>query len=200
VYLLPPRRSASRRLVWLRPTILPVSARRSICSRRTTRLCRRLRRSQGAGRHLLHLAGPQRRMRPAAWSQRGSFQPLRCLPQNRTDHNRHLGAAREGGGLQREDQHFLQEDTHLPNPRCEAEYPRLSRGEPRRSSRARQRTRSARCRSCRGRNSVSLVSLRPAPASQRTGATRPWRPRRPAADPAGSPTAPCTGASPCSLG
>ena len=197
---MPPRRSASRRLVWLRPTILPVSARRSICSRRTTRFVSATSTIPRCRASLASSRGPQRRMGPAAWSQRGSFQPLRCLPSNQTDHNRHLGAAREGGSLQREDQHFLQEDTHLPNPRCEAEYPRLSRGEPRRSSRARQRTRSARCRSCRGRNSVSLVSLRPAPASQRTGATRPWRPRRPAADPAGSPTAPCTGASPCSLG
>jgi hypothetical protein len=38
----------------------------------------------------------------------------------------------------------------------------------------------------------------PAPGPQRTAATRPWRPGRPAADPAGSPTAPCAGGSPCS--
>src|ERR1700733_319975 len=40
----------------------------------------------------------------------------------------------------------------------------------------------------------------PAPASQRTAATRPWRPGRPAADPAGSPTVPCAGGFPCSSG
>src|ERR1700730_4563737 len=34
------------------------------------------------------------------------------------------------------------------------------------------------------------------PRPQRTAATRPWRPGRPAADPAGSPTAPCAGGSP----
>jgi hypothetical protein len=37
-----------------------------------------------------------------------------------------------------------------------------------------------------------------APGPQRTAATRPWRRSRPAADPAGSPTVPCAGGSPCS--
>ena len=40
----------------------------------------------------------------------------------------------------------------------------------------------------------------PAPNWQRTAAIRPWRPGRPAADPAGSPTAPCAGGSPCRRG
>src|SRR5690242_6206285 len=47
--------------------------------------------------------------------------------QTGADHGRHLKAARAGGGLQREDQHLLQEDTHLPHPRCETEYSHLSR-------------------------------------------------------------------------
>src|ERR1700692_2311184 len=46
--------------------------------------------------------------------------------------------------------------------------------------------------------SFSLSAPRPAPGLQRTAATRIWRPGRPAADPAGSPTAPCAGGSPCS--
>ena len=46
--------------------------------------------------------------------------------------------------------------------------------------------------------SLSLSAPRPAPGLQRTAATRTWRPGRPAADPAGSPTAPCAGGSPCS--
>ena len=45
---------------------------------------------------------------------------------------------------------------------------------------------------------ISPFAPRPAPGPQRTAATRPWRPGRPAADPAGSPTAPCAGGSPCS--
>jgi len=44
----------------------------------------------------------------------------------------------------------------------------------------------------------SPFAPRPAPGSQRTSATRLLHPRRPAADPAGSPTAPCAGVSPCS--
>src|SRR3981189_2764187 len=43
----------------------------------------------------------------------------------------------------------------------------------------------------------SLSAPRPAPGLQGTSATRTWRPGRPAADPAGSPTAPCAGGSPC---
>src|SRR5229473_2843463 len=42
----------------------------------------------------------------------------------------------------------------------------------------------------------NLSAPRPAPGLQRTAATRPWRPGRPAADPAGNPTPPCAGASP----
>jgi len=42
----------------------------------------------------------------------------------------------------------------------------------------------------------SPFASRLAPGSQRTAATRPWRPGRLAADPAGSPTAPCADASP----
>src|SRR5258708_14130894 len=38
---------------------------------------------------------------------------------------------------------------------------------------------------------LSLSAPIPAPVPQRTAATRPWRPRSTAADPAGSPTAPC---------
>src|SRR5262249_41022098 len=40
----------------------------------------------------------------------------------------------------------------------------------------------------------------PAPGPQRTSATRTWRPRGPASDPAGSPTAPCAGGFPCASG
>src|SRR5262245_27895266 len=42
---------------------------------------------------------------------------------------------------------------------------------------------------------LSLSAPGPAPASQRLAAT-PWRRRRPASDPAGSPTAPCAGGFP----
>jgi hypothetical protein len=47
--------------------------------------------------------------------------------------------------------------------------------------------------------SVQPSAPRPAPGLRRTAATRTWRLGRPAADPAGSPTAPCAGGSPCSL-
>src|SRR5450631_4676799 len=51
-----------------------------------------------------------------------------------------------------------------------------------------------------GAADFSLSVPGPAPDLQRTAATRIWRPGRPAADPAGSPTAPCAGGSPCSWG
>src|SRR4029078_5806261 len=47
---------------------------------------------------------------------------------------------------------------------------------------------------------TSLSVSASAPGPQRISATRTWRPGRPAADPAGSPTAPCAGGSPCSSG
>ncbi len=46
--------------------------------------------------------------------------------------------------------------------------------------------------------SFNLSAPRPARGTQRTSATRPWRPGKPAADQAGSPTAPCAGGSPSS--
>ena len=49
------------------------------------------------------------------------------VPSNRTDHRGHCQAAREGGSLQREDQHLLQEDAHLSHSRCAKKYHRVSR-------------------------------------------------------------------------
>ena len=145
------RRGFSRRSILLQHDFQPAFAERQS-------LRQRFRRSKGARGHLLHLAGSKRRLGPAARPQRGSFQFLGGLPSDggrsrptsqSSPSGRRPSARRPASSSRRH--------ASTASPMRNGTFSSISPSA-RRSSKARRVTRSAPCRSCRGRSNIEKRS------------------------------------------